>query len=72
MVIALYHNYNTQALEKPTELARNKQTNKQTNKFYKSFEIYHREFSILKLFYYNLFKINSTSSLSESYFPRYF
>ena len=31
MVIALYHNYNTQALEKPTELARNKQTNKQTN-----------------------------------------
>ena len=29
MVIALYHNYNTQALEKPTELARN---NKQTNK----------------------------------------
>ena len=28
MVIALYHNYNTQALEKPTELARkNKQTN---------------------------------------------
>ena len=71
MVIALYHNYNTQALEKPTELARNKQTNKQTN-FNKSFEIYHRDFSILKLFYYNLFKINSTSSLSESYFPRYF
>ena len=51
MVIALYHNYNTQALEKPTELARNKQTNKETNKFYKSFEIYHRDFSILKLFY---------------------